>query len=178
MACSHNVEIDALSVTMRESIAAWQLFPLPAFPTVPSKSQGTEHHWFDSDAMEHQIGSMVDNAVSQPTCFPVEFNELLYFCYTMLLRTENRELRIATNTVLEYPGCVISHASVTHRCFDTCAIVRPQVDRALAERGQHLGLSGPSDNAAEDEENVAKLDGMKEEMEVMTWLSVVVCCRL
>lgn len=85
-------------------------------------------------------------------------------------------LIIVTNTVvLEYPGCVISHAFVIHRCSDTCAIVRLQVDRALAERGQHLGLSGPADNGAADEENVARLDGMKEEMEVMTWLSVVLC---
>lgn len=79
MAWSHIVEIDSLSVTMRESIAAWQLFPRPAFTTVPSKSQGTEHHWFDSDAMEHQIGSMVDNAVSQPMFFVVEYSGLL--CY-------------------------------------------------------------------------------------------------
>lgn len=68
------------------------------------------------------------------------------------------------------------HRSVIQRCSDTCAIVRLQVDRALAERGQHLGLSDPADHGAADEENVAKLDGMKAEMEVMAWLSVVVCC--
>lgn len=53
------------------------------------------------------------------------------------------------------------------------AIVLPQVDRALAERGQHLGLSGPTDGGAADEESAAKLNEMKEEMEVTTWLMYV-----
>lgn len=46
------------------------LMMTPLIPAPPTAhflvSQGTDHHWFDSDAMEHQIGSLVENAVSPP----------------------------------------------------------------------------------------------------------------
>eukprot|EP00904_Undaria_pinnatifida_P008713 jgi/Undpi1/4972/HiC_scaffold_19.g08324.m1 len=65
---------------------------------INASPKGTDHHWFDSDAMEDQIGSLVENAV----------------------------------------------------------------DRALAERGQHLGLVGMG-----DDESGARLDDMKDQVEAL-----------
>lgn len=54
---------------------AWYIFFIrPAFVAVAVISQGTEHHWFDSDAMEDQIGSMVENAVSDDSMRDFQLN--------------------------------------------------------------------------------------------------------
>ena len=52
-------------------------------PTFFFVSQGTEHHWFDSDAMEDQIGSLVENAVSSPQREKLRGMRLLQLCFPL-----------------------------------------------------------------------------------------------
>lgn len=117
--------------------------------------QGNEHHWLDADTMEQQIDSMVENAVSAHVL------ELL----PVYSPSGERDWRVPLSRFNEScPQLVVLRVrGPRHRAYTLsfCAI---QVERALADRGsQALGLV---DRGAEESENAAKLDEMKEEMDV------------